>query len=169
MNNRCGSAKLLVGAMTRMSNKLVYHFLRFNEPPAGVNRRGATLARFLSSEHCIYGRGSRRVKTLEAAPDLIRQVTLFVDRFSRRVYELPLLADPCLGAEEQIYNVFSAGCTSCHVSPPPVQHNRDVLAAEEGADCSRVFIYNIHPCYSRLLQGVVHPILRLLTETACAL
>ena len=145
MNNRCGSAKLLAGAMTRMSNKLVYHFLRFNEPPAGVNRRGATLTRFLSSQHCIYGRGSRRVKTLEAAPDLIRQVTLFVDRFSRRVYELPLLADPCLGAEErwQIYNVFSAGCTSCHVLPPPVQHNRDVLSVEEGAETAAGCLFTI--------------------------
>ena len=34
MNNRNRSAKLSAGAMTRMSNKLVYHFLPFNEPPA---------------------------------------------------------------------------------------------------------------------------------------
>ena len=84
-NNRCRSADLGC-AMTRMSNKLVYHFLPFNEPPAGVNRRGATLTRFLSSTHCIYGRdmggiyiwegyeeymgGARKLKTLHAGFDL---------------------------------------------------------------------------------------------------
>ena len=83
-NNRCRSADLGC-AMTRMSNKLVYHFLPFNEPPAGVNRRGATLTRFLSSTHCIYGRdmggiyiwegyeeymgGARKLKTLHAGFD----------------------------------------------------------------------------------------------------
>ena len=119
MNNRCGSAKLLAGAMTRMSNKLVYHFLRFNEPPAGVNRRGATLTRFLSSEHCIYGRGSRRVKTLEAAPDLIRQVTLFVDRFSRRVYELPL--EVLGGWRIRVWEQRSGGkYTTCSAPVAPV-------------------------------------------------
>ena len=91
MNNRCRSAKLRAGAMTRMSNKLVYHFLRFNEPPAGVNRRGATLTRFLSSTHCIYGRDmggiyiwERYMKNIweghanskHSTPGLIRQVTL---------------------------------------------------------------------------------------------
>ena len=119
MNNRCGSAKLLAGAMTRMSNKLVYHFLRFNEPPAGVNRRGATLTRFLSSQHCIYGRGSRRVKTLEAAPDLIRQVTLFVDRFSRRVYELPL--EVLGGWRIRVWEQRSGGkYTTCSAPVAPV-------------------------------------------------
>ena len=159
--------------MTRMSNKLVYHFLRFNEPPAGVNRRGATLTRFLSSPHCIYGRGGLSQNTpgrarFDTASHPFRG-QIFQKSLCTSLRGFGWLADPCLGEAErwQIYNVFSAGCTSCHVLPPPVQQHQDVLAAK-GADCTWVFIYKIHLCCR--LQCVIHPILLLiLIKTAFAL
>ena len=127
--------------MTRMSNKLVYHFLRFNEPPAGVNRRGATLTRFLSSPHCIYGRGGLSQNTpgrarFDTASHPFRG-QIFQKSLCTSLRGFGWLADPCLGEAErwQIYNVFSAGCTSCHVLPcAPLQ---DVLAASR-ADTAAV-------------------------------
>ena len=121
MNNRCRSAKLRAGAMTRMSNKLVYHFLRFNEPPAGVNRRGATLTRFLSSTRCIYGRGSPLTQN---TPSRARfdsashpfQVSI-VDGFSRRVYALPLVV---LAALADVFGSGGGKYTTCSVPVAPV-------------------------------------------------
>ena len=64
------------------------------------------------------------------------------------------------GAQWQIYNVFSAGCTSCHVLPPPC-NRAEMFWLLRVQTAAGVFIYNIHPCCR-------HLILPLLTKTACA-
>ena len=158
--------------MTRMSNKLVYHFLRFNEPATswGQSPRGKPHIRFLSSKRCIYMGGFMggytdiygRLYGYIWEGQVLNQNTpgragfdtashpFRGHIFQKGLCTLVLAGIVVFGSRErrQIYNMFSVGCTSCHVlpSPPLVQHNRDVLAAE-GSDCNPgVFIYNIHPC-----------------------
>ena len=124
----------------------------------GSIAEGQPLTRFLSSRlSCIYGRGRPSLNTPSRArfesashPFRVLSWTDFPEEFMHFPWWF-WQGGGCVweaaAAQWQIYNVFSAGCTSCHVLPPPLQQSRDVLATE-GADCCR----GVYLQYTPLLQ-----------------
>ena len=141
-----------------MSNKLVYHFLRFNEPPAGVNRRGATphkVSLIQAQLHIWEG----QAKSKHSKPGQIRiGKSPFSGFYHGQIFQKSLCTS--LGGFGRVADVFgrqqqrSGKYTTCSVpvapvvmSCPPLQQSRDVLATE-GADCCR----GVYLQYTPLLQ-----------------
>ena len=137
----------------------------------GSIAEGQPLTRFLSSRlSCIYGRGRPSQNTPSRArfesashPFRVLSWTDFPEEFMHFPWWF-WQGGGCVweaaAAQWQIYNVFSAGCTSCHVLPPPC-NRAEMFWLRRVQTAAGVFIYNIHPCCR-------HLILPLLTKTACA-
>ena len=158
--------------MTRMSNKLVYHFLRFNEPPAGVNRRGATphkVSLIQAQLHIWEGQAESK----HSKPGQIQiSKSPFSGFYHGQIFQKSLCTS--LGGFGRVADVFgrqqqrSGKYTTCSVpvapvvmSCPPPCNRAEMFWLLRVQTAAGVFIYNIHPCCR-------HLILPLLTKTACA-